>query len=156
MSIKPVTAWLSGVALALAVAVPAVASAASEERAQVAGDMKVYLGVMSADAIQAQPALHVEEEMHGGIPDGENIYHVLITLFDRETGERIEDAAITARVTPLGLGGSAHTLEVMYSAGVVCYCNWFEMADGQTYRISVLIDRPGKPVRRTQFEYTPD
>lgn len=156
MFIKPIGAWLAGAVLALVVAVPDAPGAGNGQRAQVIGDMNVYLGVMSAGAVRAQPALHVEELMHGPVPEGDDFYHVLITLFDRESGERIEDATVAARVTPLGLGGPKRTMEVMYSAGVVCYCNWFEMTAGETYTISVLIDRPGEPVRHTQFKYTPE
>lgn len=156
MSNKSIGAFIAGVILAFAIAIPGSVDASNLQRGQVAGDMNVYLGVMSADAIRVRPASLIEQQMHGGIPSGENVYHVLVTLFDRDSGERIEDAAVTARVAPLGLGGSGQTLEVMHSAGVVCYCNWFEMASGETYRISVLIERPGEPAQSARFEYTPD
>jgi hypothetical protein len=156
MSIKSIGAWIAGVLLALAVAAPGSVNAGNLQRAQVVGNMNVYLGVMAADAIRVRHASLVEQDMHGGIPSGEDVYHVLVTLFDRKSGERIEDAAVTARVAHLGLGGTGRTLEVMYSAGVVCYCNWFEMTAGETYRISVLIERPGEPAQSTHFEYTPD
>lgn len=156
MWIKPICAWLAAAVLALIVLAPGAAGAGNDQRSQVVGDMNVYLGVMSADAIRAQPAVHVEEQMHGAIPKGRHIYHVLVSLYDRASGERIEDAAVTARVTPLGLGGPARSMEIMYSAGVVCYCNWFKMAPGETHEISVRIDRPDEPVRQARFEYTPD
>jgi hypothetical protein len=155
MSIKSIAAWSAGALLALAVAIPGTANAGNQERAQVVGNMNVFLGIMPASSIRGQLVSLVEEEMHGGIPSGEDVYHVLVTLFDRSSGERIEDATVTARVAPLGLGRNARPLEVMYSAGVVCYCNWFEMTAGEPYRISVLIERPGEPERSTQFEYTP-
>lgn len=156
MFVKSIGARSAGALLALAVATCGTANAGSLERAQVVGNMNVFLGIMPADVIRGQLASVVEKEMHGGIPSGEDVYHVLVTLFDRDSGERIEDAAVTARVAPLALGRRARPMEVMYSAGVVCYCNWFEMNSGETYRISVLIDRPGEPERSTQFEYTPD
>lgn len=156
MSVRSVGAWSAGILLALAIATSGALNAGSLERAQVAGNMNVFLGIMPADAIRGQLADLMEEQMHGGIPSGEDVHHVLVTLFDRGSGKRIGDATVTARVAPLGLGGSARPLEVMYSAGVVCYCNWFRMTAGETYRISVLIERPGEPARSTQFEYTPD
>lgn len=156
MSVKSVGAWIAGAMLVLAAAALGDANAGRLQRAQVVGDMNVFLGIMSADAIRAQPASHIEEQMHGGIPSGEDVYHVLVTLFDRKSGERIEDANVTARAAPLGLGASTQAMEVMHSAGVVCYCNWFEMAAGDAYTISVLIERPGEPARNTRFEYTPD
>lgn len=156
MSMKPVGAWFAGALLGLAVLAPASAGAGNEQRAQVVGDMNVYLGVMSVEAVRAQPALFIEEQMHGPIPEGDDVYHVLVTLFDRESGERVEDATIAAQVAPLGLGAPVRPMEVMYSAGVPCYCNWFKMTAGDIYRISVSIERPSQPVRHTQFEYTAD
>jgi hypothetical protein len=155
MSIKSVGAWGAAALLALALATPATPNASSLEQAQVVGNMNVFLGVIPADTIRGQMASVIEEEMHGGIPSGGDVYHLLVTLFDRSSGERIEDATVTARVAPLGLGPREQPLEVMYSAGVACYCNWFEMTAGERYRISVLIERPGEPERRTQFEYDP-
>ena len=156
MSIKSIGTWIGGAVLALAVAVLSAASAGNDERARVVGDMNVYLGVMAVDAIRAQPTVLYEEQMHGGIPKGENVYHVLVSLLDRGTGDRIEDATVTAKVAPLGLGGSTRTMEVMYSSGVICYCNWFEMTPGEHYHVSVLIERPGEAVQRTHFLFTPD
>jgi hypothetical protein len=155
MFINLIRGLIGGAVLTLALATLGVADAGNEQRAQVIGDMNVYLGVMSAEAIRAQPALRIEEEMHGPIPQGKNVYHILVTLFDRKSGERIDDATIWAQVRPLGLGGRMRPLEVMYSAGVPCYCQWFEMARGDTYRISVVIERQGNLVQRARFEYTP-
>lgn len=151
---KTIGAWLAGALLALTVAGPATAD--DLQRMQAVDGMNVFLGVMPAAAIRAGMTGEVETAMHGGIPAGHDIHHVLVTLFDRESGERIENATVTARVIPLGLVGKAQPLEIMYSAGVACYCNWFDMPAGDTYRISVLIERPDRPAQRTQFEYMPN
>jgi hypothetical protein len=63
MFINLICGLIGGAVLTLALATLGVADAGNEQRAQVIGDMNVYLGVMSAEAIRAQPALRIEEEM---------------------------------------------------------------------------------------------
>lgn len=156
MSMHPLLVRTGALLAGLALLVPAVAAGDDLQRAQVVDGMNVYLGVMSAAAIRARPNLVAEERMHGGIPAGKDLYHVLVTLYDRATGSRIEHAEVHADVRPLGLSGTERDLEVMHSGGVPSYCAYFHMSSGETYRVLVSIARPGTTrVAHTQFVYTP-
>lgn len=141
--------WLLGV-------FPAAASPGHLERSQIVDGMVVYLGVMSAEVMRQHPDQYAEHFIDEEPPSGKDMYHVLITLFDRSSGERITDADVEMRVSPLGLAGRKKHLDPMASAGAICYCNYFNMPPTDSYEIKVQIRRPEAPgVARTTFSYTP-
>ena len=109
----------------------------------------MYLGVLPAAMIQGHPKDHPEVTMHGAVPRGRDAYHVMAALFDAASGNRIENATVEARVTPLGLAGVTRRLEAMQIAGTVTYGNYFTIRANEPYRILVSITRgaDSKPVR---------
>lgn len=131
-------------------------SAGHLERSQVVDGMVVYLGIMAAEVLREHPDQHPELQMHGGIPSGKDMYHVLVTLFDGSSGERITDADVKARVSPLGLAGPIKHLHPMSTAGAICYCAYFELSPTDTYVIRLKIRRPGVPgVIEAEFLHRP-
>ncbi|MFQ5940047.1 MAG: hypothetical protein ACE5KL_08300 [Alphaproteobacteria bacterium] len=142
----------------LLVIFPAASSAGHLERSQVVDGMVVYLGIMAAEVLREHPDQYPEHQhqMHGGIPPGKDMYHVLVTLFDGSSGERITDADVEARVSPLGLAGPIKHLHPMSTAGAVCYCDYFELSPTDTYVIRLQIRRPGVPgVIEAEFLHRP-
>lgn len=133
-----------------------VAPAAALETApyKVAGGLAVYLGVIPGELITGYSGGHAEAEMHGGVPSGRHVHHVMVAVFDSASGERITDAVVTAKVTGLGLVGIEETLEPMTIADTVTYGNYFDLPGKDLYRIRIEISRPGY-VRsvRLEFEY---
>jgi hypothetical protein len=121
---------------------------------QPAGGLSVYLGVLPATMVQGHPKGHAEEAMHGGIPRGPHAYHVIVAIFDAETGERVEDAAVEARVSPVGLSGITRRLEPMEIADTITYGNYFSLPSSDVYRITVTITRrAGVPPVTVEFDY---
>jgi hypothetical protein len=112
------------------------AVAADSVSFKTAGGLTIYLGVLPAAMIQGHAKDHPEATMHGGIPRGPHAYHVLAAVFDAESGERIEDATVDARVTPLGLATVTRGLEPMFIAGIVTYGNYFTMRGDGPYQIT--------------------
>lgn len=110
---------------------------------KVAAGLSVYLGITPAMNVASHPKGHSEEAMHGGPPRGQHVHHFTAALFDARTGERVEDASVEARVTPLGLAGVTRSLEPMAIAETVTYGNYFAMRDDGAYRIRLSIVRPG-------------
>ncbi|HLF10368.1 MAG TPA: hypothetical protein VJA26_04075 [Gammaproteobacteria bacterium] len=125
-----------------ALAVPLVAGAADNSGYKTAGGLAVYLGVLPAAMIQGHQN-HPEEAMHGGVPRGRHAFHVMAAVFEAASGARIEDAKVSARVTPLGLGGVTSALEPMEIAGTVTYGNYFTMSGDGPYRIELSITPAG-------------
>lgn len=110
---------------------------------RVVDGVAIYLGVMPAEIIQGHPREHEEGRMHGGVPAGRHRDHLVLALFDDDSGERIEDAQVSAGVMELGLRGQWKTLEPMRIAGTITYGNYFDMPDEGTYHIRLRIRRPG-------------
>ena len=120
---------------------PAASSADHVGQTLVVDGMEVYLGIMAAEILREYPEQYPYHERKK-IPSGSDMYHVLLALFDRSSGERITDAAVEARVSPLGLAGPKKRLEPMSVAGAITYCNYFRISPLDTYVIQAEIYRP--------------
>ena len=146
----------ASLAIAAVAIFAAIAPAAALETApyKVAGGLAVYLGVIPGELIAGHPEGHAEAEMHGGVPSGRHVHHIMVAVFDNASGERIADAVVTARVIGLGLDGIEKTLEPMTIADAVTYGNYFDLPGKDLYRVRIEISRPGN-VRsvRVEFEY---
>jgi hypothetical protein len=138
--------------LCASLAATAAAAQGATSSKTVAG-LTVYLGVVPAAIIEGGPKEHAEEA-HGDVPRGEHAYHVMAAVFDAESGERIENADIDARVTPLGLAPVTRRLEPMAIAGTVTYGNYFTMRGDGPYQIAFVLTAPGRrePVT-VEFSY---
>lgn len=143
-----------GLAL-LSIADSATAFGQSDENYQVVGEVAAYLGVMPAAIVGQHPAAHPELEMHGGPPTGAHAHHIVIALFDKPSGARIEDAQVTASVYGLGhVGGTRLTLEPMPIEGVITYGGFVTFPDTDEYTIDLEVRRPGQTaVTKIRFTY---
>ena len=148
--------FLFAIAFAL-VAMPVIAFAAGRSEPQTmreAGGLVVYLGVLPAEMIRGHPARHEEAAMHKGPRRGIHLYHVMVAVFDAQTGKRVEDAVVAATVISLGLAGTRQTLEPMHIADTTTYGNYFDLGGSSHYRIAVDVQPPGnaKPIT-VEFAY---
>ena len=96
--------------------------------------MNVYLDVI--------PMQHAYEHssMHGGTTKEEDSYHVVIALFNIESGKRITDAMVKASITPLGTKDNNKNL-VPTHGDLLSYGNYFTMQKAVHYNIKVEIQR---------------
>jgi len=124
----------------------------SETHKKVAG-MDVYIGMIPTEVIKGQD-LSKEIGMHGGIPGGKGQYHLVVALFDSNTGSRITDAKIVANIAWLGLSGSTKKLESMKINEVVTFGNYFVLPGNTPYRIRLTLHVPGKAVSEALFEFS--
>ena len=95
---------------------------------QVANGVAIYIGLMPAQIVQGHPVGHEESSMHGGLPGGGSPVHLVVTLFDDSTGQRI---------TP-----QRKELEIMHIADTVSYGNYFSLKSEEPYRIRLKIRLP--------------
>lgn len=137
--------------IALAVSPLAALADVGNETKSAAG-LKVDLGIVPAETIRTRPEEYAEIKMHGGVPSGKSMYHVMVAVFDADTGVRITDAQVTARVEEVGLTSENKKLEPMRIAGALTYGNFFRMAGQGTFRITVQIRRPGT-TRATEMQF---
>lgn len=125
------------------------APAASNEDYKVIDGLAVYLGILPAGMIRDHGETHPESTMHGG-PGSNGDYHVVVAIFETASGERVEDAEVSATVEGLGhIRQEGLTLEPMAIAGTVTYGGFFTPPDDGRYVIAIEIRRPGQaePVR---------
>lgn len=148
---RQINRYLFGVALALA----AVASSANgiDQHLQVNG-MDIYYGVVPAEVVESHPQKHTEADMHGKSLLSGGTHHLVVTLYDNKTSQRINDAKVDAGVIPLGLAHQQKPLEPMQINGTISYGNYFNMIGGGPFHIDLQITRPGKRgTTKTEFEY---
>lgn len=122
---------------------PAPRSAAGQDY-QIVEGMTVYLGVVSASVIRAHPNDY-PADVSGTAPSGAEQRYVTIALFDAKSGQRITDAAVTARVAGTTQASAEKSLKSVAVAGSLTYGDFFPMASGSPYKITVRIHRPGLP-----------
>ncbi len=121
---------------------------------QRAGGVEAYIGFVPAEITRDHTAPKVDEPMHERRPRGGHQYHLVAAVFDANTGERISDASVMARVSGLGLVGPEKALEPMSIAGTITYGAYFELPGFDRYTIVLTIKREGttKPVT-LRFNY---
>lgn len=113
----------------------------------------VFYGVTPAEIISGHPADHAERKMHGGVPRGSGQHHLIVSLFDVKSGQRIENARVSARIGEPGLTPQSKKLEPMQFAGTVTYGNFFTMTSPGPYRIEVEVRPHGGVPAQAVFEY---
>ncbi len=140
------TFWKAALVLSgVAIFRPIAAAADAPENFQVVDGVAIYLGVMPAQILQGHPMEHPEARMHGGVPTRGHRDHVVVTLFDNTTGQRIQDAQVIGSATEIGLGSDQQNLEPMRIADSVTYGNDFDMPGNNIYHMKVQIRRPDVP-----------
>ncbi|MBY0563877.1 MAG: hypothetical protein K2P58_06795 [Hyphomonadaceae bacterium] len=118
---------------------------------QTADGVTAYLGVTSSALIAAHAPDHAERRMHAGRGTGNA--HVMVALFDAETGARIEDAAVDASLRGERHRGSRQLrLEPMRIENVVTY-GAFTTLGRDRYHLTIKARRPDRPPARLTFVY---
>ena len=141
MSRPRVNGLFGALLVGILVMFPVASSADHVGQSLVVGGMEVHLGIMAAQVLRQHPEQYPYHEQ-SKIPSGKNMYHVLLALFDRSNGERITDADVEVRVSPLGLSGPKKRLEPMSVAGAITYCNYFKLSPTEMYILRADIRRP--------------
>lgn len=120
--------------------VPQVQAQEDMARHQVIEGVSIYLGILpiqmaknEADELKLPNKVYAEKHR----------YYVLIAMFDAQTGRRIVDAKLDAKVAALGgLNFEEKPLEPIHIEKLVSYGNYFYLADPDVYHIVVSIKMP--------------
>ncbi len=116
--------------------------------------MELFFGMIPAEILRGHPSDHEERSMHGGVPRGKGVHHLIISLFDSKTKTRITDAVVTGSVTEVGMPTQNRKLEAMLFGGNVSYGNYFAMSNQGPYEIVVDVRRPGgRKTATARFQY---
>lgn len=119
--------------------------------------IEIYYGVVPAPVVQDTPA-HAKSAtgMHGKPNQYADSHHLVVSLYDSQSGRRITDAAVTATVSALGYRHEEKPLTLMTTGSVQSYGNFFRLSGSDTFRIDLKIQRKGAaaPVA-ARFNYRP-
>jgi hypothetical protein len=116
--------------------------------------MELFFGIIPAEILRGHPSNHEEQSMHGGVPRGKGVHHLIVSVFDAKTRARITDAAVTGSITEVGMATQKQKLEAMSFGGAVSYGNYFAMPNQGPYEIVVNVRRPGDSKTVTaRFQY---
>ena len=141
--------------VAMATAMPAAAA----DYLHAAGDMALYVDVVPAAMARRHAPQQPETMIHGGAPTWGDQYHLMVALFDRESGKRIDDAKVKATLFNASkpgnrLPGSHKELKPMPVGSEAAYGNYFNMPASFPHRIELEVLRPGKAeITKASFEY---
>jgi Cu+-exporting ATPase len=75
--------------------------------------MELFFRIIPAEILRGHPVDHEEQRMHGGVPRGKGVHHLMISVFDAKTRTRITDAAVTGSVTEIGMATQTHQMKTM-------------------------------------------
>ena len=122
----------------------------------VAGNVDVFLGIVSAQTLLAYPSDSVERSMHGGVPEGSDYYHLNVSLQDHASQAPITDAQVAVQIEQAGAGDadrSSKALEpIPYAAS---YGNYVQFKRNTPYVIIVQVRPAGAPRSvEARFEQT--
>lgn len=144
--------------MALVTGVGSLSVAAADDNYQTKDGLAVYLGVLPATIVRGHPPGHPERAMHGGAPGGRRDHHLVVAVFDTQSGARIEDAEVNATIAEPGhIAQTRLRLEPMRMADTVTYGGFTALPDPGRYTIGVEIRRPGKEgPTQVEFAYQRD
>jgi len=113
----------------------------------VAGNVEVFLGVVSAKTLLSFPPDSIERTMHGGVPAGNDYFHVNVTLRDFASQEPINDAQVQVTYERKDQGGADRNTESLTSIplGAGSYGKYIRLKDGVPYSITIRIRAPNSP-----------
>lgn len=144
---RPLASIVATGLIALGALAPHPAAADTHSNYVVRDGLVVFYAIVPAAQIRLYPKHGPEARMHGGVPKGPDMHHLMIALFDAGTLERIDDATVTATVAEVGLAGRRVRLEPFSVNGALTYCNYIRMARRTDYRIRIAIIRPAAAER---------
>jgi cytochrome c5 len=106
--------------------------------------LEVFVGVVPAGVLRAEQhaGAHVQSWMHGGIPEGEDVVHVNVTLYEAATRRELREAEIQARVESRA-GATTVPLQIMPAPSTTSYGNYIRLPPRTPYTLTLTIRRPG-------------
>lgn len=140
---RQLTLKISQLLLALSLITFTMVNASHSFQHQIIAGLEIYLAVMPAEMIRGHPIEHPESEMHSRTRTKEKTqHHILVSVFDAKTGDRINQAKVKARIISGQFTGPVRQLELMIMADTPSYGNFFHIPDNTSYRVELDIQRP--------------
>ncbi|MFC3068458.1 hypothetical protein [Phenylobacterium soli] len=129
----------------LTIALAACAPRAVKGQSQVVDGLKFDYGLVAEPAAGAPPASHPDASMHGGPPAQPNSYHVVLSVADAKTGQKIDASNVA-----MGLSGPGHPgtniapMEAMMVNGQASYGHYVVLPEPGSYEFEFRVTPSGK------------
>lgn len=121
-------------------AAPPESTVASAPNVRRVDDTDVFLGLTPAASIRASGS-EAERKMHGGVPGGDDVYHVNISLRDARSGGPISDAQVEVSVSDPVMGGETKKLNPVTLQGATSFGNYFRLTGREPHTLTVHVRR---------------
>jgi hypothetical protein len=153
----PIGRWSMAALLASGAILGTPRGAAAEEETfrKTAGDYSLVLAVMPAEVIRGPAAPEIPGASLQRAPAARDTHHVMVSIFDARSGQRLERLQVKARVAALGFSGEKRDLEPISVGGAKVYGNTFPMLGRGPFRVDVEVNAHGGPhAQRATFYFT--
>lgn len=119
-------------------------------QSQVVDGLKFDYGLVAEPARGAPPASHSDPSMHGGAPPQPHSFHLVLSVADAETGQKVEASGVA-----VGLSGPGHPgtnlapMEAMSVNGQASYGRYVVLPEPGPYRLEFRVTPSGtrQPVK---------
>ncbi|MGA0565039.1 hypothetical protein ACO2RV_21560 [Ancylobacter sp. VNQ12] len=119
--------------------------ASADDGYRSADGLAVYLGIVPASVVRGHPISHAESTMHGSAGTARHQQHIVVAVFNAQSGARVENAQVSARVGGLGhVGEQSVQLDPMKIANTITYGGFVTLPGNDRYKIVVVITIPGR------------
>lgn len=114
-------------------------------QSQVVDGLKFDYGLVAEPARGAPPASHPDPSMHGGAPAQPHTYHVVLSVADAKTGQKVDASEVA-----VGLSGPGHPgtniapMEAMSVNGQASYGHYVVLPKPGPYRLEFRVTPSGK------------
>lgn len=143
--------WLNWIALLCVGAMSAIGVWAATPK--VVDGVAIYLAVVPAEIVLGHPRQGIDPDMHGDVPLGKDWYHVMVAVFDNQTGKRISGVEVTLSTLGPDNSGARKKLEAMTLGTTITYGNYFRLATPGIYKMKVEVRQSGGGAVEAEFEY---
>jgi hypothetical protein len=113
----------------------------SDSTSRHAGGLIVDLAVIPASFVLGHSPEQTGEGMHGGRSNSRYSHHLIVAVFDAQSGSRITDAAVKVFVTSSRHPAERADLEPMTFGTTAAYGAFVDMPPRDTYHITIEVRR---------------
>ena len=110
---------------------------------KIVGDLEIYFGFVPAETMRAKQGKGgAESTAQREIPNGEDYYHVNVSLFDSKTRQVIKDAQVEVVVADPLIGTRTKAMQPIVFNTMVSYGGYVQVQSKEVHTIKVRIGRP--------------
>lgn len=116
------------------------------------GGLALHYGLVPAEMVLAVPRPQAEREMHGAA--GRSGSHLVLAIFDAESGQRVSQAEVVTHITLVGGASTTKRLELMKINELASFGAFVPVGAPGIYKIRFEVRRPGvEGTASAEFEH---